>query len=211
MRPETTQNKSILSRLTPLGLWPLVRKSMTKRTWALGPLRRLLTIWPSTQQSENRLAPATSKDQGLNRDDLSDHSARVAERLKSAAENGDPFSQNQIALGFAADTALLRDDQEARTWLRRAAQQGYAEAQFNLGNLCQSASLRPSSTGVAEARIEAYVWFYLAAAQGHPQAAASCEALNLQLTDAELAEGNRRARAHTCTKEVPNPGGNPTI
>lgn len=169
-----------------------------KQTWSIGLLGRLLSTRTSKKDADNAL--------GLDRPDLAEDSPQVAERLERAAETGDPVAQNRFGLRLVEGSGLLRSDEQARKWLRRAAQQGYAEAQFNLGNLSQSASLRPSSTGVGEARIEAYVWFHLAAAQGHAQAAASCEMLNLQLTDAELAEGNRRANGFECKKEAPAQG-----
>lgn len=124
------------------------------------------------------------------------------EGARTAAETGDPIAQNTFGLELASGMGLHESDHEARKWLHRAAQQGHADAQFNLGNLCQSASLRDSPSDFREARIEAYTWFFLAAAQGHERAKASCEALNLQLTDEELAEGNRRARAFQSRKEV---------
>lgn len=142
-------------------------------------------------------------DPGLNGADFAENSPQTVGCLERAAETGDPVAQNRFGLRLVEGAGLLRSDEEARKWLRRAAQQGYAEAQFNLGNLYQCASLRPPSAGGCEARIEAYVWFYLAAAQGHAQAAASCEMLNLQLTDAELAEGNRRANGFECKREAP--------
>jgi TPR repeat protein len=77
--------------------------------------------------------------------------------------------------------------------LRSAAEQGNADAQFQVGNLCHPAGRPHGSEDIGEARIEAYVWYHRAAAQGHTRAAASCEMLNLQMSDMELKEGNRRA------------------
>ena len=96
---------------------------------------------------------------------------------------------------LASGLGVLKSDAEARKWLRRAAEQGDAAAQFNLGNLCHPAGLAYLTGNIGEARIESYVWFSLAAAQGHSPAEASCEMLNLQMTDTELQEGNRRASA----------------
>jgi TPR repeat protein len=135
--------------------------------------------------------------------DFSEELPESVDPATVAAENGDPVAQNDLGLKFAFGAGLHRRDQEARKWLRRAAQQGYAEAQFNLGNLCESViPRRQISTQIDEARVEAYVWFCLAAAQGHTRAEARGETLNLQLTDAELAEGNRRVHAFQSHKEV---------
>ena len=46
------------------------------------------------------------------------------------------------------------------------------------------------------------MWFYLASVQGHSKAGASCEMLNLQMTDAELHEGQRRATVFQAKKEL---------
>ena len=133
---------------------------------------------------------------------LSLESAEKIERAKQAAEQGDPRAQNSFGLIFASGRGVPRNDAEASKWFRRAAQQGMAEAQFNLGNMLYTASSRQIARGFGEGRMEAYVWFHLAAAQGHLRAGAFEETLNLQLTDAELLEGNRRAEAFQARKEL---------
>ncbi|MHC1765701.1 MAG: tetratricopeptide repeat protein [Verrucomicrobiia bacterium] len=153
--------------------------------------------------AEKPLAPPVNDEPRPSRVDPAEGSPLEVERLERAAERGDPVAQNSVGLTHTVGGGLLRSDEHALKWLRRAAEQGYAEAQFNLGNLHQSASLRSCPAGRGEARIEAYVWFHLAAAQGHAQAAAACQVMNLQLTDAELAEGNRRAHGFECKKEAP--------
>ena len=127
--------------------------------------------------------------------------------IRTAAEQGDAAAQNRLGIRFAFGQGVLRNDVEARVWLTRAASQGLAEAQFNLGNLCHSMSLQHRPATDREARVEAYTWFHIAAAQGHTQAAASCETLNLQLTDTELDLGTRRANAFKPNAEpAPAPG-----
>jgi uncharacterized protein len=131
----------------------------------------------------------------------SSEDSEAIERGRRVAEDGNPGAQNSLGLRFAAGTGVLRSDAEARKWFFRAAEQGNAEGQFNLGNLLYSDSVRYLATGAGEARVQAYMWFHLASAQGHAQAEASCETLNLQLTDSELLEGTRRAQAFQCRKE----------
>jgi hypothetical protein len=46
------------------------------------------------------------------------------------------------------------------------------------------------------------MWYHLAAAQGHAQASASCESLNLQLTDSELDQGIHRANSFKSSTEA---------
>jgi TPR repeat protein len=134
---------------------------------------------------------ARSDNDGL----LSEDSPEAIERARNAAQQGDPTAQNSLGLRFASGHGVPRSDAEAVKWFRRAAQQGLAEAQFNLGNLVYSASVSCLPIKVGDGRIEAYMWFRLAAAQGHLRAGAFEETVNLQLTDAELHEGNRRAHA----------------
>jgi hypothetical protein len=52
----------------------------------------------------------------------------------------------------------------AREWLERAARKGNAEAQFRLG------VMHRQGQGMQEDHVGAYVWFNLAAAQGHDEA-----------------------------------------
>jgi TPR repeat protein len=138
-----------------------------------------------------------AKSQGLSQAD-----SDTVDGVGKSAAAGDATAQNSIGLMFASGEGVLKNVLEAREWFRRAAHQGDAVAQFNLGNLCHPASLSPLLGGVPEARIESYMWFNLAAAQGHSRAEASCEMLNLQMTDAELHEGNRRVNAFQPKKET---------
>lgn len=126
------------------------------------------------------------------------------ERARAAAEEGDSTAQNSFGLRFDSGQGVPRSNAEAAKWFRRAAQQGLSEAQFNLGRLLYASSVSPLPVGIGEARIEAYMWFHLAAAQGHLPAGALEETLNLQLTDAELHEGNRRAHVFQARKELPS-------
>jgi TPR repeat protein len=182
-----------------------------KQTRSFGLFGRLFSTRTSQQNADSAPAKAVRDYHALARPDLAEDSPQAVELLEKAAATGDPVAQNCLGLRLFVGVGLLGSDEQALKWLRRAAQQGYAEAQFNLGNLYQSASLRPSSTGGGEARIEAYVWFQLAAAQGNAQAAAACEMVNLQLTDQEVAEGNRRANGFECKKEPPAQGIHPSI
>jgi len=66
--------------------------------------------------------------------------------------------RGQILLGWSylsGDGAMVNDETVAQ-WYRRAAEQGYPQAQKNLGELCQA----------AQSYDEALKWFNLAAAQG---------------------------------------------
>jgi hypothetical protein len=64
------------------------------------------------------------------------------------------------------DTGLgvPENDAEAVNWYRKAAEQGNAMAQYNLGNMYARGD------GVPENFVKAYSWYSLAAAQGHKKA-----------------------------------------
>ena len=79
------------------------------------------------------------------------------------------------ALGASADLrdviaspVVARDDQAAVTWFRKAAEQGHANAQNELGRLLGGGFFRDD---------EAEYWFRKAAAQGHVQAQQNLEKL----------------------------------
>ena len=59
---------------------------------------------------------------------------------------------------------LPRDEREAVEWYRKAAEQGYAQAQFNLGECLRD------GRGIAKGEKEAVEWYRKAAVQGHSQA-----------------------------------------
>ena len=77
------------------------------------------------------------------------------EEVKSKAEKGD--AEAQCELGIRADRA-----DEAAKWYRKAADQGHAEAEYQLGRFCHS------SVNGGEA--EAAQWYRKAADQGHADA-----------------------------------------
>ena len=120
---------------------------------------------------------------------------KAAEFFRNAAEAGYALAQNNLGMMFASGHGVLRSEADACKWFRRAAEQGDAGGQFNLGNLCHPASLNHLVAEAGEARIQAYMWFSLAAAQGYYKADASCETLNMQMSKAEIDEGNRRTAA----------------
>jgi TPR repeat protein len=77
--------------------------------------------------------------------------------LKYRAERGDPEAQCNLAVMLQSEG----DIEQAAVWYRRAAQQGIALAQFNLGVLLQN------GTGVDKNLVEAVKWYEQAAIQGY--------------------------------------------
>ena len=72
-------------------------------------------------------------------------------------------------------------------WYRKAAGQGYAEVQYNLGGTYAR------GVGVEKDEVEAYKWYLLAAAQGDAKAKGHAPHLESLLTPEQITEGKRRA------------------
>ena len=66
---------------------------------------------------------------------------------------------------------VRQDDEEAVRWYRRAAEQGHASGQYNLGFMYEN------GRGVRRDRVEAARWYQLAAEQGNASAQERLERL----------------------------------
>ena len=75
----------------------------------------------------------------------------------------DPAFEYETAMNYLTGQGVARDPVEAVAWLRKAAQQGHAEAQVQLGVCFQS------GTGVPADAEQAFEWFRKAAEQGNPR------------------------------------------
>ncbi len=87
-----------------------------------------------------------------------------AQKLRSAAMQGDPESQFQLALAYEGGVGVPHDLQEAAKWYRAAAEQGHVEAQYTLGGLYQAGEGVPQDYGLAR------VWYEKAANHGNAAA-----------------------------------------
>lgn len=54
-------------------------------------------------------------------------------RIRIKTEQGDAESQNNLGAMYANGEGIVQDDKQAACWFRKAADQGEAVAQFNLG------------------------------------------------------------------------------
>ena len=128
---------------------------------------------------------------------------------------------------------MPQDDAEAVKWYRLAAEQGYAEAQTNLGVMYDKGKGVPqddaeavkwyrlaAGQGHAKAQVNlgvsyyygegvrknfvlAYHWFNLAAAQGHELARKNKPILQNMMTAAQIAEAQKLSRAFKPKPEMP--------
>jgi TPR repeat protein len=83
---------------------------------------------------------------------------------------------------------VLPDDAAAVSWFRKAADQGYAEAQSTLGLLYRSGE------GVPQDYVLAHMWFNLAAARGKQDAASHRDSISERMTAGQIAEAQKLAR-----------------
>jgi uncharacterized protein len=118
----------------------------------------------------------------------------AAHCFRKAAEKGYALAQTNLAQMYAQGRGLPKDQREALNWLRRAARQGDAGAQFQLGRALHRQSLDSTVAGLSENRIEGFMWLQLASDQGFHNAESACNQLNLHMTKEEIEEGQSRVR-----------------
>jgi hypothetical protein len=110
-------------------------------------------------------------------------------QLRAEAEKGEAHSQFQIGLAFYLGRfGLATNYMEAAKWIRKAAEQNLAQAQFNLG-ACYA-----NGQGVAQDVIDAYAWLSLASKTIEP-ALRGRDALARRMTPEQLTRAQQRATA----------------
>jgi uncharacterized protein len=125
---------------------------------------------------------------------------QAAEWYRKAADQGHGLAQFNLGMMYAAGQGMPRDDVKAMLLFGNAAHLGDAGAQFNLGKSHQRASFEELPKDAVESRIEAYKWFYLAAAQGYKGSETACMTLILSMTREDIADGSRRVAAFVAAK-----------
>jgi TPR repeat protein len=88
---------------------------------------------------------------------------------------------------YASGEGIPENDAEAVKWFRKAADQGVAYAQYNLGVMYER------GMGVPENSIRAYVWWSMAKTQGHTVATENLEILKSQMTKQQIADAQALA------------------
>jgi localization factor PodJL len=84
--------------------------------------------------------------------------------LRTAAANGNPAAEYEIAVRYAEGRGITQNLEEAARWLERAANAGFAPAQFRLG------SLYDKGGGLKKNRVAAQRLYAAAAEKGHAKA-----------------------------------------
>ena len=116
-----------------------------------------------------------------------------AEKLRADAEKGDPKAQYEIGNQYWG-RGSSEEAAEGVKWYRRSAEQGFGDAQFNLGIAYQT------GYGVEQDNVQADAWYITA---GSSQNFLSAETINLarqnnerieaSMTPEQIAEARRRA------------------
>jgi len=91
--------------------------------------------------------------------------AELSDELRKFAEEGDDASLFVIGASYVTGTAgVLQDLEVGAIWLRKAADQGNAAAQWSLGNMYRNGE------GVEQDYLQAVAWYRKAAEQGDSMA-----------------------------------------
>jgi len=114
--------------------------------------------------------------------------ARANELFMQAASLGHLPAYNNLGLRAAQGIGRPAPDPlDASEWFRLAADQGFAESQFNL------AVMYVNGDGVKRDLVEGYKWLTLAMKQGHAAATQQRPLVARQMTAAEIQDGEKRA------------------
>lgn len=89
---------------------------------------------------------------------------------------------------YYTGNGVPQDYKKALQWFSKAAEQGEALAQYNLGLMYFN------GFGVPQDYVQAYKWFNLSAAQGNEKARENRDSLLKKMTSAQIAEGQRLSR-----------------
>jgi TPR repeat protein len=90
---------------------------------------------------------------------------------KKKAQTGDPLAQNLMGLAHKYGTFVRQDHGLSVEWFRKAAEQGFADAQFNLGRIYGPADgLYRKGRAAPEDYAQAVKWLRRAAEQGYAPA-----------------------------------------
>ena len=114
--------------------------------------------------------------------------AKALREWRPLAEQGDARAQYYLGLLYEKGDGVPQDYEKAREWYEKSAAQGEANAQFYLGLM--SAFGRGGPLDLAQA----HMWYSLAAGNGHVGATVYRNDLAKQMTPAQIAEAQKRAR-----------------
>jgi TPR repeat protein len=118
--------------------------------------------------------------------------------LKAASQNH-PLAHFNLGMMHANGQGMPSDQSTSLVWFQKAADLGDAGAQYSLGLSRQRAAMKGLPADASQAKIDAYKWLRLAAAQGYQGAEAACKVVSLDMTREDVLEGSRRVSAFSTT------------
>lgn len=128
--------------------------------------------------------------------------AQAADWYRKAAEQNHSLAQFNLGTMYANGQGVVRDNSQSLVWYGRAANLGDAGGQYKMGRSCQRASLDGLPAEAPEARIEAYKWYQLSAAQGYKNSEGAYATLTFKMTRADVTEANERVARFSVVKEL---------
>ena len=128
--------------------------------------------------------------------------AQAAAWYRKAAEQHHGLAQFNLGIMYARGQGVDRDDAQSGAWFDRAARLGDAGGQFHMGRQCERASLNGLPVDAPEARIEAYKWYQLAAAQGYKGSDGAHATLTFKMTREDVAEATERVARFVAAKPM---------
>ena len=108
-----------------------------------------------------------------------------------AADQNHALAQFNLGIMHAKGQGVPADPVKSLAWIQRSADLGDAGAQYRLGLTHQRAIRDGLPAAAAQSRIGAFQWLRLAADQNYPGAEDVCVMVNLQMTRADVAAGQR--------------------
>lgn len=128
--------------------------------------------------------------------------AQAADWYRKAAAQNHSLAQFNLGTMYANGQGVARDDAQSVAWFGRAANLGDAGGQYKMGRTCQRASMDGQPADAPEARIEAYKWYQLAAAQGYKNSEGAYATLTLKMTRADVAEAIKRVAGFSLVNKL---------
>ncbi|MBW1703235.1 MAG: sel1 repeat family protein, partial [Deltaproteobacteria bacterium] len=107
------------------------------------------------------------------------------EKWAPKAEQCDPEAQELLGLTYSHSSATWH---KAVEWFRKAAEQGYAPAQFELGVRYEYGE------GVLQDFVFAHMWYNISASKGYSKARSALSELTQKMTPASIAKAQDMAR-----------------
>lgn len=118
--------------------------------------------------------------------------AQAAHWYRKAAEQSHALAQFNLGVMYAEGQGIPSDKAQSMLWFDQAARLGDAGAQYRLGISHHRASLDRFPANASESRVEAYKWLQLSDDQGYRDSDMARGLVILQMTNEEVADGNRR-------------------